>query len=149
MAITPQGWIIEAGLRYSEHIRHMTDEFWGQIIRLSAIGKASLVAGYAPAATPEAKRLAQHKVSLMFSLARDYVFIVQTPMNDDRRHSYAMGHIEVMLPLETKESVVRQFFKDGLDALYRANYLLYRSAYIELRRVQNQYRRKCPADDGF
>jgi hypothetical protein len=144
MAITTDGWLLEAGLRCSEHIRHMTDEFWRHVTNLASVGKASLSSSNVPGATPEAKRLAQHKGSLVFSLARDYVFQMQAPLDDDRRGSYSVGHIEVLLPLESNEGAVRQFFKDGIEGLYRANYLLYRSAYIEFKRLLKKHGVKEP-----
>jgi hypothetical protein len=136
-AITMDGWLIEAGLRHSDHIRHMTDEFWNQIVSLAKIGKASLVGGKIADSTPAIKRLNQHKNSLVFSLVRDYMFLMQAPR--DGLSSASVGHIEILLPLESDEKSVREYYRAGLDALYQANYLLYRSAYQEFRRVLKKH----------
>ena len=138
LAITSDGWLIESWLKNPEHIRHMTDEFWQHIAKLASIGKASLSNSSVPASTPEAKRLAQHKGSLVFSLARDYVFMMQAPRDEGGLSTHSVGAIEAVLPLESEEAAVRQFFRDGLDSLYRANYLLYRSAYLEMKRLLKQ-----------
>lgn len=141
-AIGLDGWFIEAGLRYSDHIRHMTDEFWAQINKLASIGAASLSdsgvrMGPGRWASPESvRRLTQHKGSLVFSLARDYVLLMQQPSDGIYSPTGSLGDIQVTLPIESGEKEVRQFFKEGLAALYRANYLLHRSAYLSMKRFQ-------------
>ena len=58
--------------------------------------------------------------------------------------SYSVGQVEVLLPLESEEAAVRQFFKDGIEGLYRANYLLYRSTYLVFKRILKQHGVKEP-----
>ncbi len=138
MAIGAESWRIGAHLRSSEHLRHMTDKFWGHIVKLASLGKVSCPAACAPTKTPEAKKLAQHQISLVFSLARDYVLIEQEPKDPGSLSCHSVGGIEVELPLDADEAKVRQFFKDGLESRYRANCLLYRSAYLESKRLLKQ-----------
>ncbi|MEI6193050.1 MAG: hypothetical protein WCS42_01835 [Verrucomicrobiota bacterium] len=135
-SVCMDGWVIESGLSNASHIRHMTDEFWGHIAALATVGKASLNDSGILESSPVMKKLIQHKGSLVFSLARDYVLLMQGPQNSVNYPCGTLGGIQIVLPLKTEESKVRKFFKDGLSGLYRANYLLHRSAYLEFKRLQ-------------
>ena len=131
IGVSIDGWFIEAPIACEYHIRHMKDDYWAHITKLASIGKARLE--FSPTneweSSPEIKRLAQHEGSLVFSIARNFVLLALTP-----DHDASVGSIEVTLPLDSDEATVTQFFREGLEALYRSNYLLHRSDYLERKR---------------
>ncbi len=132
MGVEPvDGWFIEAPIVCEDHIRHMKDDYWAHIIKLASLGKARVV--FDPPneweSSPGIKRLTQHEGSLAFSIARNFILLALTPDLDG-----SVGSIEVTLPLDSDKAAVTQFFREGLEALYRSNYLLHRSDYLERKR---------------
>ena len=125
------GWFIEAPIACEEQIRHMKDGYWAYITKLASIGKAELQSSYPFEweSSPEIKHLIRCEGSLTFSIARNFILFA---LKQD--HNFSFGTITVKFPLESDESAVIQFFRDGLDALYRSNYLLHRSDYLEKKR---------------
>lgn len=134
LGIGADGWSIESTLWREKLIRHMTDEFWGHVYKLATIGKAKRHDIDVPARTPEDRKLAKHQASFVFSLARDYILLEKEPCEPFQQGGPTLGWIEVTLPLESDEAKVRQFFKDGIQSLYRINYLLHRVVSQSLRR---------------
>ena len=138
LGISIYGWFIDCPLDNPDHIRSMKDDFWAQIASLSDLGTAEFHDYGRPvgwASSPEAKRLSQHSGSLVFAIARDYTMLV---LNGDEDTFLTVGGISVMLPLDKKEDEVYAFFRSGLEAMYRINYFLYRSAYIRSKRLDKQ-----------
>lgn len=132
MGVSLDGWFIEAPIGAPEQIRHMKDSYWQHIVRLSTIGKAELQDyGRPPGwnSSPDVRRLTKHKSSLVFSIARDFTLLASCPEG-----CTSLGNIHVVVPLEADEAAVIEFFKLGLDSLYRSNYLLYRADYLRRRR---------------
>jgi len=132
MGVEPvDGWFIEAPIACEHHIRYMKDDYWAHITKIASIGKAELE--YSPLneweSSTEIKRLTQHEGSLVFSIVRNFVLLALTP-----DHNASVGSIKVSMPLDSDEAKVTQFFRDGLEALYRSNYLLQRSDYLERKR---------------
>ncbi len=124
------GWFFEAPIVCEQQIRFMKDDFWAHIIKLASIGRTELEGSlYELETSAEIKRLTQHKGSLVFSIARNFTLLALTP-----NHNLSVGTIKVAIPLESDEATVTQFYRDGLEALYRSNYLLHRSDYLEHKR---------------
>jgi hypothetical protein len=137
MGVSVDGWFIEAPIACEKHIRHMKDDYWVYITKLASIGKAGLISSYPPEwySSPAIKRLIQHEGSLVFSIVRDFTLLASTS-----EHNFGVGNIEVTIPRESDEATVIQFFRDGLEALYRSNYLLHRSDYLEQKRKSKKFR---------
>jgi hypothetical protein len=136
LGVSLHGWFIEAPLIFADQIRHMRDDYWQHIVNLASLGKAELYDYGRPLnweSTPEAKKLVKHKISLVFSIARDYTLLSLNP--DPSDHGFlSVGGINIALPVESDEGAVTEFFERALSGLYRSNYLLYRSAYLERKR---------------
>lgn len=138
LGVSLYGWFIESPVAFPAQIRHMGDEYWDQIVRLSKIGKAELHDYGRPVGwphSPGAKKLVQHKTSLVFSVARDFTLLASK--SEDETES--LGGIHVSVPVESDQGAVTTFFERGLDALYRSNYLLFRSAYLQRRRILKKF----------
>jgi hypothetical protein len=134
IGVSLYGWFIESPIAFARQIGHMRDEYWKQIIRVSELGKAELCDYGRPVGWPgsvAAKKLTQHKLSLAFSIARDFTLLALS--TDEGIPS--LGYIHITIPVESDESAVTNFFEQGLDALYRSNYLLFRSASLERNRL--------------
>lgn len=133
LGISIYGWFFEFHIVSPDHIRHMKDDYWAYIVRLASAGKVEIIdygCGIGGTWDPkEGRKLTQHKGSLVFSLARDYV-MNSLAGNED----YSFGGIRAELPIDSSEADARAFFKTCLETSYRSNYLLHRSAYIERKR---------------
>lgn len=134
LGMSRDGWFIEAEIASPERIGHMKDDYWQHIVSLGALGKAELHDSGRPAGwsrSPETRKIVQHKGSLVFSIARDFTLLSAKPNGCS-----ALGSIHITLPIESDEAAVTTFFRNSLASLYRSNYLLYRSAYVEERRFR-------------
>lgn len=135
LGVSIYGWFIEVPLIFDDQIRHMRDDYWQHIANLSSLGKAELHdygRPYGWDAAPEVKRLVKHKISLVYSIARDFTLLSANP--DPRDYGVSVGGVYISVPVESDEATVTRFFERALDGLYRSNYLLYRSAYLERKR---------------
>lgn len=134
LGVSLYGWFVEAPIAFPQQIRHMRDDYWAHIVRLASLGKAELHDCGRPVSWPgstEAKKLIQHKISLAFSIARDFTLLAS--VSDDEISS--LGCIHITIPVESNEATVTSFFEQSLGSLYRANYLLFRSAYLQRKRL--------------
>lgn len=137
LGVSLYGWFIEAAIASPEQIRHMRDDYWQHIVRLSTLGKAELHDYGRPggwSGSPEVRKLTQHKGSLVFSIARDFTLLASAPEG-----CLSLGAIHLTLPLESDESAVRSFFKQSLESLYRSNQMLYRAEYLQRRRLLKKF----------
>jgi hypothetical protein len=133
------GWFVEAPITYPQQIGHMRDDYWQHIVRLASLGKAELHDYGRPlgwAGSPETKKLVQHKISLVYSIARDFTLLASIPDEDIR----SVGGIHITIPVESDEATVTEFFEQGIDSLYKSNYLLYRSSYLQRKRLFKKMR---------
>jgi hypothetical protein len=138
LGVSLSGWFIEAPIASPEQIRHMRDDYWQHIVRLSALGKAELhdygrPCGWSTSA--DVRRLTQHKGSLVYSIARDFTLLAST-----LEGCSSLGGIHLTLPLDSDEQAVRTFFKQSLESLYRSNHMLYRAEYLQRRRVLKKFK---------
>jgi len=141
LGVSLYGWFIRSPIAWPEQIRYMKDDYWNYIAQLSTIGEAEFHDYGRPGGwndQPAAKKLLQHKLSLVFSIARDFTLLA-TNFEDD---VCSLGGIHVTLPVESEEITVAAFFKQGLEALYRSNYLLFRSAYLQRQRVIKKFQQQ-------
>jgi hypothetical protein len=137
IGVSIHGWFAQATIVSPHCLRHMKDDYWNYIVKLSALGKAELVDYGRPpswADSKEKKKLVQHKGSLVFSMLRDYTLIESKFGNCD-----SLGAIQIHLDLDSTEEKIEAFFKSAIDGLYRSNYLLHRSDYINQKRIEKQY----------
>lgn len=135
IGVSLYGWFVEAPIAYPQQIGYMRDDYWEYIVCLAGLGKAELHDYGRPAGwcnSPETKQLVQHKVSLVYSIARDFTLLASTP---DEEGAASLGGIHTTIPLESDEAAVSKFLERGLDSLYRSNYLLYRSSYLSRKRL--------------
>jgi hypothetical protein len=129
------GWFVEAPIAYPQQIGHMRDDYWEHIVRLARLGKAKLHDYCHPSgwsSSSEMKKLVQHKISLVYSIARDFTLLASNP---DEKDTGSLGPIHITIPVESDEAAVTEFFEQGLDSLYRSNYSLYRSSYLSRKRL--------------
>lgn len=131
------GWYIEAWLANADQIRFMRDDFWHHLAHLSVTGKAELENDTSMNCgdPSNVRKLLQHKGSLVFAVARDYTLASATPEADCIGF---LGKIRLTLPVDSAEQQVMTFFREGLEALYRVNYLLYRSGQIQRSRINKK-----------
>jgi hypothetical protein len=135
IGVSLYGWFVEAPIAFPRQIGHMRDDYWKHIVQLSSLGKAELRDYGRPlgwAGSTETKKLTQHKVSLVFSIARDFTLLTSVP---DEEGASSLGCIHITIPVESDEAAVTVFFEKSLESLYRSNYLLFRSAYLQRKRL--------------
>jgi hypothetical protein len=133
IGVSLYGWFVEAPIAFPQQIRHMRDEYWKHIVRLASLGKAELRnRGVDGQGSTETKKLTQHKISLVFSIARDFTLLTSVP---DEEGALSLGCIHIIIPVESDETAVTAFFEKSLESLYRSNYLLFRSAYLQRKRL--------------
>ena len=145
LGVSLHGWFVEALIVAPEQIRHMKDDYWHHILRLSTLGKAEFQDYGRPngwSSRPEVSKLIQHKGSLVFSIARDFTLLASTPEGCS-----ALGSIHITFPLESDEAAVTTFFKHALDSLHRSNYLLHRSAYLQQKRYVKKFEQQIKGAD--
>jgi hypothetical protein len=140
LGVSLYGWFMEAPIAFPEQIRHMKDDYWKHLVRLSMLGKAELHDYGRPCGwdgSSDIRRLTQHKGSLVFSIARDFTLLASTPEGCS-----SLGGIYITIPLESDETTVTTFFNNTLESLYRSNYLLYRAEYLQRRRLLKKFQRQ-------
>jgi len=138
LGISLYGRFIDCPLENPDHIRSMKDDFWQRVSMLGELGTAEFHDYGRPYGwddSPETKKLLRHSGSLVFSILRDYTIL---KLKDETGRPLSLGGIRVTVPLETEESVLLQFYQDGLEAMYRINYALHRSAYLRWKSVERK-----------
>lgn len=138
LGISLYGWFIDCPIANADHLRSMKDGFWARIAMLGELGTTEFRDYGRPhnwSSSPEAKRLLQHQGSLVFSILRDYMML---ELRDDHDPYVSLGGIRVTMPLDTGEAELATFYRRGLEAMYRINYSLHRSAYLRWKRLEKQ-----------
>ena len=122
IGVSMDTWFIEAAIQAPYYLRYMKDNYWAHIVRLSNLGKAELQDYGRPAnwlPTEEARALVKPKCSLVFSIARDYTLMAAG--SDD---GFSLGGINISMPFESKQDKVEEFYRLGIESLYKSNQML-------------------------
>jgi hypothetical protein len=137
IGVSVYGYFIDANITHWETLNKMGDDFWELVTQIGLLGTADI--GNACHSmewgeSPRDQYLLRFNKSLVYRLMRDYVFTMQ-----DESNNSSVGNISVRIPVNSEESQVELFYREGIRLLYRMNYMLYRRNYIDSRR-----KKECP-----
>lgn len=134
LGISLSGFYVEVTISHSHRIQNMDDQFWKHIVKLSSLGDAELIDYGHPiewSKRKEIKELTKFNNSLTYSIIREYV--IGKIINEA---DSSIGYIKIIFPFNSSRDDTYNFFDQAIYHAYRMNYLLYRSAYIEMNRYK-------------
>lgn len=134
------GWELSCPVENAEYIGRVKDDFWERIAFLGKMGATLEDFGcdYKKSVVDKTHTFLKYKGGLTYQIARDYTILELSHDFEKSFNAFLGSDIKVYLSLDASEDEVFEFFVNGIDAMYRANYALYRLAYQRRKQLEKQ-----------
>lgn len=136
LGVDYNGYYLNWWIRFGEYLHRVPDEFYGHILKLSEYGTLRYERIQFDAfgeVSKEWQRKIDSSRSVVFGIIRDCL-----ASHTCGEYGRGIGDVVLEKPLDSTRDQLLEFFQEGIRHIYKANYILYRLHYLNLKHQEKQ-----------